>query len=149
MKIRIADTEDELGRCFPVMVQLRPHLSEGEFITQALRQAAHSGYIVAYLEDEGHVRAVTGFRVTECLSSGRFLYVDDLVADEAQRSRGFGESLFDWIVNRARDERCEEIALDSGVQRHDAHRFYFRKRMRISGHHFSLKASDAEIGVGG
>ena len=147
MKIRIADTEDQLRRCFPVMVQLRPHLSESEFITRALRQAAHYGYIVGYVEDEGHVRAVVGFRVTECLSTGRFLYVDDLVADEAHRSRGFGETLFDWIVNRARDEGCEEITLDSGVQRHAAHRFYFRKRMRVSGHHFSLKASDAEIGV--
>ena len=29
------------------------------------------------------------------------------------------------------------IDLDSGVQRHDAHRFYLRERMAITSHHFA------------
>jgi hypothetical protein len=29
------------------------------------------------------------------------------------------------------------LDLDSGVHRHDAHRFYLRERMLISAHHFT------------
>lgn len=141
MEIRIADTEKDLRRCFPVMAQLRQHLTEDEFVVRARRQSEHYGYIVAFVEDQEQVRAVAGFRFSECLFSGRFLYVDDLVTDGAHRSHGYGDSLFDWIVKRAREEGCAEVELESGVQRHDAHRFYLRKRMRISSYHFSLTVS--------
>jgi GNAT superfamily N-acetyltransferase len=138
MQIQTANTDQELQRCAPVMVQLRPHLSESQFVAQARRQSQRDGYIIAYVEDQGQIRAVAGFRVSECMASGRFLYVDDLVTDEAHRSSGFGEALFDWIVTHAKSQGCTAVSLDSGVQRHGAHRFYLRKRMRISSYHFLL-----------
>jgi GNAT superfamily N-acetyltransferase len=66
------------------------------------------------------------------------LYVDDLVMDEAARSSGYGKRLLHWLVQRARDEGCQTLELDSGVQRFDAHRFYLTERMFISSHHFRL-----------
>jgi hypothetical protein len=39
-------------------------------------------------------------------------------------------------------ERGHRLELDSGVQRFAAHRFYFRERMWISRHHFSLELND-------
>jgi hypothetical protein len=42
-------------------------------------------------------------------------------------------------VAEARATGCAKLELDSGVQRFDAHRFYLRKRMIISSHHFSLE----------
>jgi GNAT superfamily N-acetyltransferase len=135
---KTAETEADLRRCFPVMVQLRPHLSQDEFVARALRQSERDGYVIAYVEEDGEVRAVAGYRISECMHAGKFLYVDDLVTDEKHRSKNHGDTLFDWLVATAKQAGCVEFSLDSGVQRHDAHRFYFRKKMRISGHHFSL-----------
>jgi GNAT superfamily N-acetyltransferase len=135
--IRLAGTDEEILRCFPVMRQLRPHLRESEFVAAVRRQAA-GGYRLAYLAADGSVRAVAGYRFLDNLYSGRVLYVDDLSTDEAVRSRGHGGRLFDWLVERAREEGCRTLELDSGVQRFDAHRFYLRKRMVISSHHFRL-----------
>jgi GNAT superfamily N-acetyltransferase len=87
------------------------------------------------------VRAVAGFRIAEFLAWGRILYVDDLVTASAQRSRGHGQALFDWLVARARANGCAQLHLDSGVQRFDAHRFYLRQRMSITSHHFALQLS--------
>lgn len=56
------------------------------------------------------------------------------MTDSAVRSRGHGDRLFDWLVAHA----CVHFSLDSGTQRVDAHRFYLRKRMRISCFHFEL-----------
>ncbi|CAG9001433.1 MAG: Aminoalkylphosphonate N-acetyltransferase [Candidatus Celerinatantimonas neptuna] len=66
------------------------------------------------------------------------MYVDDLIVDQAQRSLGAGSLLIDWLKNYARQNNCQQLHLDSGVQRFDAHRFYLRERLRISCHHFSL-----------
>jgi GNAT superfamily N-acetyltransferase len=78
-----------------------------------------------------------GFRIVESLAYGRFLYVDDLVTAEDARSAGHGERMLDWLAGVGRDEECGSLQLDSGVQRHEAHRFYFRKGMNISSYHFS------------
>lgn len=74
----------------------------------------------------------------ENLVSGRLLYVNDLVTDTSERSRGHGKVLPDRLVQRARDERCQYRTLDSGVERIHAHRFYMTNRMIISAHHFVL-----------
>lgn len=135
--IRIADSDDEIARCFPVMRQLRPHLAEADFVPTVRAQQAE-GYRLGYREREGRIEAVAGFRVYGNLVGGRILYVDDLVTEEGARSRGHGKALLDWLAERAREEGCNFLELDSGVQRFDAHRFYLCNRMVISSHHFRL-----------
>jgi GNAT superfamily N-acetyltransferase len=137
-RIGIAESDDSILRCFPVMRQLRTHVEESDFV-QRVRLQQDCGYELADLEDGGQVRSVAGFRLLENLAAGRILYVDDLVTDSMCRSQGFGKTLFAWLVQRARDERCRYLELDSGVQRFDAHRFYLTSRMIISSHHFALK----------
>lgn len=135
MMIELAATDEQIARTFPVMRQLRPHLDETTYVDRVKRQQAE-GYHLAVLEQGTVVHAVAGFRLLDQLVRGRVLYVDDLVTDEVARSRGFGDALFDWLVVRARSLGCTALELDSGVQRHGAHRFYLRKRMDITGYHF-------------
>lgn len=78
---------------------------------------------MAGLEHEGAIVAVAGFRVMEMLSTGRTLYVDDLVTDPAHHSRGHGKAMLDWLQKFARQAGCETFSLDSGTFRHDAHAF--------------------------
>lgn len=120
------------------MKQLRTKLEEDEFVDRVKRQVKTDGYELAFLEHKGAAKSVAGFRISECLCDGKFLFVDDFVTDEKERSKGYGDRLFDWIVEYAKKNHCQELDLDSGVQRFDAHRFYLRKRMKISSHHFSL-----------
>lgn len=138
MKIKLAETDAEIEQCFPVMVQLRPHLTLAAFLKRIHIQR-EEGYQLAFVEDEGRVTAVAGFRIMEMLAHGRTLYVDDLVTDEACRSKGYGDMLMDWLTEFARVEECVELQLDSGVQRFRAHAFYFRKGMHISSYHFARK----------
>jgi GNAT superfamily N-acetyltransferase len=137
MQIHLAKTEADILSCFPVMKQLRLHLIQDEFVARVRRQA-QEGYHLALLEDDGAVRAVSGFRFGESLSWGKYLYIDDLVTDERGRSHGHGQRLFDWLLDLARTRGCGQVHLDSGVQRFGAHRFYLRNRMDIAAHHFAL-----------
>ena len=96
------------------------------------------GYLLAFVADDGEVKSVAGYRIQNMLAHGKFLYVDDLVTDDNSRSKGYGDALFDWLMQCALDENCASLQLDSGVQRFSAHRFYLRKRMEIRSHHFSV-----------
>jgi GNAT superfamily N-acetyltransferase len=137
MPIALAETDADIARCFPVMAQLRPHLVAGDFVPH-VRGMMREGFHLAYVEEDGAVRAVAGYRYHDKLFSGRNLYVDDLVTDASQRSRGFGARLLRWLMDEARSHRCIQLELDSGVQRFDAHRFYFRERMHVSSYHFVI-----------
>ena len=54
------------------------------------------------------------------------------------RSKGYGGKLFEWIVDYAKRENCEQIKLVSHVKRFAAHKFYLNKGMIIEAHYFSL-----------
>lgn len=137
-RVKVAESEEEIEVCYPIMLQLRPQLRENEFVSRVRSQQA-GGFYLAYASDAaGAVHAVAGFRMLENLAVGALLYVDDLVTDAAERSKGWGQLLFDWLVEYARAHGCDALDLDSGVQRHGAHRFYLRNRMDISSYHFRL-----------
>ena len=82
------------------------------------------------------VLGVAVYRISENTFEGLHLYVDDLVTDEKQRSRGVGRSLMEHLQGLARAADCEATTLDSGTQRTQAHKFYFREEMVVTSFHF-------------
>ncbi len=52
------------------------------------------------------------------------MWVYDLVTTSKVRSKGYGRHLMKFIEEFARQENCEVVALSSGFERKDAHRFY-------------------------
>ncbi|MCA1628087.1 MAG: GNAT family N-acetyltransferase [Acidobacteria bacterium] len=87
---------------------------------------------------DGEVKAVGGFRIFEWLSGGKHLEIEDLVAKSGDRSKGYGGALFDWLIEHAKENNCNQVKLVSHVKRFGAHRFYLQKRMDIQAHYFSL-----------
>jgi hypothetical protein len=137
-RIIIASTDNEIADCYAVMSELRPHIKAEEFVARVQHQTEIADYQLACLIDDV-VKEVAGFRISQNLAWGNFLYLDDLVAKSSDRSKGYGGALFDWLVNYAREKDCDQFHLDSGVHRFAAHRFYLAKRMAIEAHHFGLK----------
>ncbi len=139
MSIKLAASDADIRRCAGVMQQLRPAIGEDEFLARAKRQQAEEKWRLAYLEEGGEVVAVSGFRILDCMATGKTLYVDDLVTREDRRSNGFGEKLLTWMEQLAREEGCAVLRLDSGTHRTGAHKFYFRMGMPIVSFHFMKK----------
>lgn len=138
MEIKIANADSLIEACFDVMSELRPHLKKDKFVTQVHEQE-EQGYQIAFVEDDGEVVCVAGFRIASSLSWGKFLYVDDLVAADTCRSKGYGEAMLGWLKAYAKEQSCQQLHLDSGVQRFAAHRFYLKQRMDITCHHFAVE----------
>jgi GNAT superfamily N-acetyltransferase len=138
MSIQLATSNSQVLECFPVLIQLRPHLQSSDFLAQVQRQQ-QNGYQLAFLVHKDQVFGVTGFSILESLAWGKYMYIYDLVVREDVRSQGCGQELLNWLIDYAKLHDCQQLHLDSGVQRHDAHRFYLQQRMHISSHHFLLK----------
>ena len=137
-EIRVATTEAELKSCYPVMAELRPHLSLDEFIAMATRLRETTGLSIAYLAENACVACVAGFRVSEWLAGGWYLEIEDLVTHSNARSKGHGGVMFDWLMQFAREAKCKQVRLVSNVRRIDARRFYERKGMTREAYYFSI-----------
>jgi GNAT superfamily N-acetyltransferase len=129
--------EKLLASAEAVHLQLRPQLA-GRYV-ERVREVIASGVEMAVAVVDGRVAGLTMFRVIEKTHSGRELYCDDLVTDERQRSTGVGHALMQYMERICRERGCDTFALDSGCQRQQAHKFYFREGMTIPAFHFSKK----------
>jgi len=123
--------------CLPLLRELRPHLGSDSAVLAQIQRQAQQGYRLLVLRRGGEAVACAGYRISENLVRGRFLYVDDLVAAARERSRGHGERLLNALFAEARDRDCRWLVLDSGVTNVGAHRFYLRHRLEITAFHFA------------
>ncbi len=133
------ESDADIAAASEVMRQLRSHIKADQYLSVVRRMMNSDGYRQVAVREDGVVRAVAGYRFMEMLYCGKILYVDDLVTDERTRSRGHGKLLVEWLENEARANGCDELHLDSGVQREHAHRFYFREGLTINAYHFRKK----------
>lgn len=140
--IKLAETDNEIEKCFDVMSELRTHLYKKDFL-KTVRHMESEGYKLAYIEDEGKVVTTAGYRIYTNLMMGKHLYVDDLVTSDSARSRGYGERMVNWLREEAIKENCNFYHLDSGTHRNEAHKFYFRHGFTIASYHFSETLSDS------
>lgn len=123
-----------LARAEAVHRQLRPHLPT-DYVTKMQRVFAGGARMLVAVANE-RVQGLAVWRAVENTADGHFVYIDDLVTDELQRSTGVGRALFRAVEAQARALGCEKLTLDSGTQRQRAHTFYFREGMTISSFHF-------------
>lgn len=137
--IRIVTPNDlELLTCFSLMSQLRPGLSQSDYLTTVKSMYAETNYLLIALYDNDEVVSVAGFRVSHWLHTGKYLEIEDFITSEQHRSKSYGSQVFEWCKNYAIQQNCRQIRLVSGVTREKAHKFYRNKGMEFEAKYFSL-----------
>ena len=114
-RIKIAQDEQEISDCYPVMSELRPHINPEEFLPKVKKLTQTADFKLVYLTD-GEIKAVAGFRISEWLARGKYLEIEDFVTSDRDRSKGYGGQLFDWLVNYAGEHDCDQVRLVSHVK---------------------------------
>ena len=128
---------DLLAQAQVIHRQLRAGLPE-DYVGR-MRQIFDAGAEMAVARIGPEVVGLTVFRVMEKTFTGRELYCDDLVTDEKRRSSGVGHALMTYMERVARERKCDVLCLDSGTQRQQAHKFYFREGLTVTAFHFSRR----------
>ena len=122
-----------LARGEGVHRQLRPHLG-ADYPAKMQRVLKDARMALAVKGDT--VLGLAVYRVLENTFDGLKFYIDDLVTDEACRSEGVGHALIVHLEEVARKSGASGLVLDSGTQRTQAHKFYFREGFVITSFNF-------------
>ncbi|WP_349408531.1 GNAT family N-acetyltransferase [Pseudalkalibacillus sp. SCS-8] len=125
-KICELTTEDQWIQAFPIMNQLREDLSLDTYI-DLLTDMTNQGYRLIAMYDDGKIVALAGIHMSINFYNHRYVFINDLVTDASNRSRGYGERLLTYIHEWARERGASYVSLESGIKRKDAHRFYEEK----------------------
>jgi len=128
---------DWFARAEAVHRQLRTTLPAA--YAETMKRVFAGGARMCVAVEGEDVAGVAVYRVYENTFQGRQLYVDDLVTNERQRSSGVGRALLSYLERKARAASLENLALDSGTQRQQAHKFYFREGMVVTAFHFGKR----------
>jgi GNAT superfamily N-acetyltransferase len=119
-------TANDLERCYPIMKELRPHLSFEDYVSIYNESHKADGYQIVAIEDKGNVLAVMGYRFLSDFVRGKHVYVDDLVATEKARSQGLGAELLKFAEGVAEATGCKSLRLCTGIQNERGIQFYER-----------------------
>lgn len=139
MDYTLQHIEDEtaLHASFDLMRVLRPHLCDPQrYVAQLLRQL-HQGYRLLAAWHGQTLVGLAGYRTTENLIYGRFVYLDDLVVSPERQGSGLGAALLSAVREEAVRLQCENLVLDTGLHMALAQRFYFRQGLLAKGMHFT------------
>ena len=130
-------TDTNCERMLPVLTQLRDGITVHELrAVLSAPQGQRPRFTAMISADTDTCLAVAGWRLMANTHLGLVLYIDDLVVDASHRGKGLGHRMLAELEHVAGDLGAAAIDLDSGVQRSDAHRFYFANGFSISSHHF-------------
>jgi GNAT superfamily N-acetyltransferase len=131
---RIVEAE-WLARAERVHRELRPHLPDD--YASKMRRVFAGGARMSIAARDDAVVGVAVHRIHENTFDGVQMYCDDLVTNPDARSSGVGAALMRRMEALARAAGCAKLNLDSGTQRQQAHKFYFREGMVVTSFHFA------------
>jgi len=123
MTVKRVETEAERAAVFPVLRELRSDPDDDRFRSLYEEMAADGYELFAYYDD-GEPVSVAGVTLRTNFYLGRYAFVCDLVTTANRRSEGFGRRLLEHVHEWARERGCDNVELESGLWRDEAHDFY-------------------------
>jgi GNAT superfamily N-acetyltransferase len=142
MTIKKCETDADIEAVFPVILELRPHLTFREYTALMTEAKIRDDYEIVAIFDGPKCLAAMGFRILFDFVHGKHLYIDDLVVAEGSRSKGMGAELLKYAERVAIEKKCKGLRLCTGVNRKDSQRFYERN-------HWNARAIAYKKGVVG
>ena len=138
--VQIISTETDIEKCRRAIQALRPKLTDDLYF-DAVRQTLADKRQIIFVEENAEATAVAVFETGYNLFRGKYIYIDDLSTLPESRGKGHAGLLLDWIFEYAKNEKFDEVHLDSGVNeaRSNAHRLYLNRRFQITSMHFVAK----------
>lgn len=114
---------ENLLETFPLITQLRTDISEKDCVS-LFKVMQSEGYQMIALTDHRVIKAIAGFKIQTNFYKKKHLFLYDLVTESSDRSKGYGNAMMTYLEEIALKNQCVYIALESGLARLDAHRFY-------------------------
>jgi GNAT superfamily N-acetyltransferase len=128
-------TLEERITVFQLYCQLNDTLDLETFIKR-MESLGNTHYQLLAMYNEAELVAISGYWVGWKLYCGKYLEPDNVVVDEAWRSKGLGEKLQIELERIANLNGCLAMMLDAYMGNVAGHKFYERHGYEKKGYHF-------------
>lgn len=134
--VREIKTDAEWNAMYRLIKQLNKSMTPAKY-ERLLADMKPRGYRCVGAFMDGKLVGVSGFWVSVRFWCQKYIDIDNVVVDEAIRSKGIGAKMIAWIEKEGRRQKCDMAMLDCYTTHHQSHRFYFREGYSILGYHFT------------
>ena len=143
MKIKTAQTQSDLENMYPLLVELRPHLTYENFLDSYNNAHKNDQYeLVGFYEDDNLI-ALIGYRVLYDFVRGRHLYIDDLITSVTVRSKGLGAKVLEFAEEKAHELNCTGgLRLCVGLENTRGIKFYEKNGWKARTFAYTKKIHD-------
>ncbi|MDU8885272.1 GNAT family N-acetyltransferase [Yeosuana sp. MJ-SS3] len=135
---KIIDAKD-IEKVVPLVQKLNSSKISYEILKQRLLEMTKQNYECACIFENDKIIGVTGLWYCTRHYAGKSVEVDHVYIDDDYRSKGLGKQFFKWIYEYTKAKGCETIELNTYVQNHPSHKFYYNEGFEILGYHFLKK----------
>ncbi len=135
LTIREARSDSDYHRAYPVIRQLFPQLDMQTYARRVFVARA-TGYRMFMGEVEGKTVGVIGVIANHNLHDGFVTYIEHVVVDKQYRGHGYGSQLIRFAEDRAREEGCYLIELDTDIGAERAAKLYEASGYQKSGDYY-------------
>ncbi|MBU6467919.1 MAG: GNAT family N-acetyltransferase [Betaproteobacteria bacterium] len=109
---------------------------------EAMRAVFNSGAEMSVAMEGDQLCGLVVYRITTNTMVGKKIYSEDLVADPKAPVKGVGHLMMDYLKEVGKQRGCVSLELESGTQRDQAHRFYFKEGFVIKAFGFKQSLID-------
>jgi GNAT superfamily N-acetyltransferase len=132
LDIREARSDADYHVAYPIIRQLFPQLDMQTYARRVF-VARSTGYRMFMGEVGKQVVGVIGVIANHNLHDGFVTYIEHVVVDKKHRGHGYGSRLIEFAEDRAREEGCYLIELDTDIGADRAAKLYESSGYQKSG----------------
>lgn len=136
MTIRELTSKEEMLQHLDVLQDLYPSLTLEEYARDLDEMLPNNRYGQIAVFDGENCIGLTGYWIGTKLWCGKYLEIDNLVVSSKYRSKGAGKLMFDYLSEKAKQENCVMMSLDSYTYNFKAHKFFYNEGFAPRGFHF-------------
>lgn len=138
--IKIKDIDDEdIKKSYYLIIQSYPDLDEKEYSDIVKEMTKLSNFKMIGTFVDGKIVGISGYVISRMFYCSKFLRISNLIVDKNHRNRRIGTKMIDFLEEKARNNNCKHIILDSFIGNKKSHSLYFREGFFIRGFHFMKK----------
>lgn len=119
-----------------LLKQLNPKMNIHTIENHLIAMAAMENYTCFGLFDESGIIGVASGWTTVRIYCGKQLEIDNVIIDQDQQSKGWGKYFINSIKEWSAENNFQTIGLNTYVENHPSHKFYYNQGFNIIGYHF-------------
>ena len=127
LQVRFAHTPTLIKESYMIMQEFRPYLSLDDFVSRILFLNKTMQFRLLMFYDNERLIGLCGFMPSYLLYRKQCLFISDFVVSSGVRGMGYGKKIFAIMQEIACENGFNEIALESGITREKAHKFWIEK----------------------